>query len=187
MKKYFLAVVWVIAVLNCIERRESQAAEAGRETAEAKAALDGPELRALLANPLFVKIHTEADHFNEEIKKEAGSVVKNIEVSGTILDQIKERVNAAFKTKKADTGTWSAHQGVMNWNDAKEECESMGMRLPTGNELSAARESGVTESWEPARYWSSTEFSDARAYFMSIHDGLSQISKDEELSVRCIR
>ncbi|HMV79160.1 MAG TPA: hypothetical protein PL048_05570 [Leptospiraceae bacterium] len=43
---------------------------------------------------------------------------------------------------------WSEDQGRMNWEDAKKKCESIGMRLPTTDELKEAYAAGITKSWK---------------------------------------
>jgi len=46
----------------------------------------------------------------------------------------------------------------MSWSDATQYCASMGMRLPTLDELKDAFAAGLTKSWQPTLwYWSSTE------------------------------
>ncbi len=87
-------------------------------------------------------------------------------------------------------GKWSAYQGVMNWEDAKKKCASIGMRLPTIEELKAAYAAGITESWKTDGnyYWSSTPVGDDRAYLLDIRFGNSydnfRVSKH---TVRCLR
>lgn len=54
---------------------------------------------------------------------------------------------------------WSEYQGRMNWGDALEKCDSLGMRLPTREELKDAHETGLLKSWNKGdqySYWSST-------------------------------
>lgn len=90
------------------------------------------------------------------------------------------------------SGKWSAYQGKMNWEDAKAQCASIGMRLPTIEELKVAYEAKITDSWENDGdrylYWSSTPFGATRAYYFSIYDGGSyDYSRRGEDSVRCVR
>lgn len=105
---------------------------------------------------------------------------------------VQEKLPTAKETPKptGGTGNWSASQGVMNWNDAKARCASLGMRLPTLAEFNAAYDSGVTKSWNDlSAYWTSDAFSDFRAYFFNIDGGYSNHYRKDVGSfyVRCIR
>lgn len=53
---------------------------------------------------------------------------------------------------------WSAYQGFFGFIDAKKKCKSIGMRLPTIEELKSANRSKITKSWDKdsSYYWSST-------------------------------
>jgi formylglycine-generating enzyme required for sulfatase activity len=93
------------------------------------------------------------------------------------------------KSSKSD-GKWSEYQGYMNWEDAKKKCASIGMRLPTIEELESAYKSGVTESWKTDgyNYWSSTPVGDDRAYNLSINYGDSDDRYRGVVNrVRCLR
>jgi hypothetical protein len=54
-----------------------------------------------------------------------------------------------------DSVKWSSYQGKKTWNEAKERCESINMRLPTISEIDIARHSGTTKMWEKysGNYW----------------------------------
>ena len=85
---------------------------------------------------------------------------------------------------------WSEYRGAMPWDKAKAEAESLGMSLPTIEELKSAYESGITKEWEEDGrwYWTSEEFSAERAYFFDIGNGCSNGDlKDDSSHVRCIR
>lgn len=61
---------------------------------------------------------------------------------------------------KSDSN-WSKYQGQMIWDDAKANCNSQGMRLPTIDELKFAYNKKNTKAWERDGaynevYWSST-------------------------------
>jgi hypothetical protein len=94
---------------------------------------------------------------------------------------------AKKEAKPSGGGSWSGYQGVMTWNDADAKCKSLGMRLPTAEELKSAYASGVTESWlndgdsddywlvsdGGFGYWSSSSGGSGYTYFkLSITDGL---------------
>jgi len=61
---------------------------------------------------------------------------------------------------------FSEYQGNMNWDSANAKCGSIGMHLPTIDELKKAYESGITKSWQKDgySYWSSTPY-DAEGYY----------------------
>jgi hypothetical protein len=87
-----------------------------------------------------------------------------------------------------DSSRWSDNQGFHSWNDAKEKCESIGMRLPTTEDLSAAYKTGIAKEWIKAYYWSSEEYSTFSAF--SFKPKGSFVSADLKLYnylVRCIR
>jgi len=50
---------------------------------------------------------------------------------------------------------WSTYQGKKTYQDAKDHCQNMKMRLPTISELKEANEDGTTKSWikNGSRYW----------------------------------
>ena len=86
--------------------------------------------------------------------------------------------------------TWSPYMGRMNWDSANAKCRSIGMRLPTLQELEAAYNSGITESWknDGDYYWSSTPF-DAEWYcIFDVNDGRTYYSRHHDSNgVRCRR
>ena len=50
---------------------------------------------------------------------------------------------------------WSTYQGKKTYQEAKDHCQNMKMRLPTISELKEANENGTTKSWikNGSRYW----------------------------------
>lgn len=114
-----------------------------------------------------------------------------------ILIAVLFTVNVASKEKaKKKTIQWGEIQGQMNWNAAKEKCESLKMRLPTIEELNAAYAARITIPWmiEAGDYWSSSPallfgtYAADRAYYFSIGDGYTgDNAKDSEHYVRCVK
>jgi hypothetical protein len=43
--------------------------------------------------------------------------------------------------------TWRPYQGKKTWQEAKEHCTGLGMRLPTEKEIAYAFQSGLTKKW----------------------------------------
>ncbi len=54
-----------------------------------------------------------------------------------------------------DSVKWSPFQGKKTWQEAKEQCLSLKMRLPTISELRLAEESGTSKGWRKygTRFW----------------------------------
>ncbi len=86
--------------------------------------------------------------------------------------------------------TWSPYMGLMNWDSANAECRSIGMRLPTLQELKAAYKAGITESWnkDGVNYWSSTPYDAELYYSLDVYYGntFSNYRSDNN-NVRCRR
>jgi hypothetical protein len=57
--------------------------------------------------------------------------------------------------KPKDPVKWSPFQGKRTWQEAKEQCQSLKMRLPTISELKLADEAGITKGWRKygTRFW----------------------------------
>jgi hypothetical protein len=57
--------------------------------------------------------------------------------------------------KPKDPVKWSPFQGKKTWQEAKDQCLSLKMRLPTFSELRLAEESGTTKGWRKygTRFW----------------------------------
>ncbi|MBK6606304.1 MAG: hypothetical protein IPG24_12695 [Leptospiraceae bacterium] len=129
-------------------------------------------------------------------KKEVSEVVKNGSLSDT--NQVSKSISS-----KTSSGVWIEYSGRRPWYDAVEYCASIGARLPTGEELKAAYESGLTKSWEKdgCMYWTvPPDYSKekrSRAYTIG---GICSVSKDYYIQsqegqgylyliadVRCIR
>ena len=116
---------------------------------------------------------------------------------GTAVIYSKKEVSNVEKGKKevavkptTGSGNFSAYQGYMNWEDAKKKCASIGMRLPTIEELESAYKSGVTETWKTDGYyyWSSTPVGDDRAYVLTIVNGSRyDYYRNSDNIVRCLR
>ena len=89
--------------------------------------------------------------------------------------------------KKPD---WSPYMGDMNWDSASAKCRSIGMRLPTIDELKAAYNAGITKSWQKDgyHYWSSTPY-DAESYYgLIVSDGFTYHNiRRNNINVRCRR
>ena len=91
--------------------------------------------------------------------------------------------------------SWSENQGRMKWKDAKEQCNRIGMRLPTEEELSIAYKEKLVVEWEKnaksdySHYWTIEEESDGTFDFigmgvMSSNDGEKIVSRG---NVRCVK
>ena len=59
------------------------------------------------------------------------------------------------ESKPKDLIKWSSYQGKKNFQEAKDQCITMKMRLPTYSELEIADEAGTTKGWQKngSRYW----------------------------------
>lgn len=120
--------------------------------------------------------------------------------------EVSEVINGtsqAETTKTSQGGNWSDYQGAMNLEAAKKKCASIGMRLPTIEELKVANEMKTTEPWEidGYYYWSSTPSNDGLTYIRNIFNGHSGMVRnargivrnakgeipDDSVNVRCIR
>lgn len=68
---------------------------------------------------------------------------------------------------------WSAYQGFFGFTDAKKKCKSIGMRLPTIEELKSANRSKITKSWDKdsSYYWSSTPAGQDKYYYLYTYTG----------------
>ena len=57
--------------------------------------------------------------------------------------------------KLIDPVKWSPYQGKKTYQEAKEHCQSLKMRLPTIEELKLAEKAGTTKGWRKngKRYW----------------------------------
>ena len=109
---------------------------------------------------------------------------------GMSFGKLNEESKNSKKEVNTNSGSWSEYLGEMDWNIAKSKCASIGMRLPTNDELKAAYTKGLTESWKKdgSDYWSITAYDDNRAFIVSLEGGTSNsYSRDGSFSVRCIR
>ena len=78
--------------------------------------------------------------------------------------------------------------GDMNWDSANAKCRSIGMRLPSIDELKAAYNAGITKSWQGNYYWSSTPY-DAESYYKLVVYNGNTLDDDRynNFNVRCRR
>lgn len=102
----------------------------------------------------------------------------------------------------SDRNNWSDDQGRMNWYNAKSKCDSIGMRLPTKNELEAGVKEKIINAtfslgttYTDHFYWTSEEEYDDSAIPCCLRRSgighspidLSPHRKGDEFHVRCIR
>jgi hypothetical protein len=94
------------------------------------------------------------------------------------------------KSQGTNTKDWSAYMGNMNWDEANAKCKSIGMRLPTIDELKAVYNAGITKSWQNDGnvYWSSTPYDAERYYIFGVDSGntYDDLRNDSD-RVRCRR
>jgi hypothetical protein len=86
--------------------------------------------------------------------------------------------------------TWSPYMGRMDWDSASAKCKSIGMRLPTIDELKAAYNSGITKSWQKDGIlcWSSTPYGAEGYYSLDVNVGFtSGYHRNYSYFVRCRR
>lgn len=88
---------------------------------------------------------------------------------------------------------WSAFQGEMNWEAAKKNCESIGMRLPSSMQLTTVQKAGMWGDYQGGSrvdsYWTGQEPepSGYDAYFVNMDDGIVYESgKEHTIGVRCV-
>jgi hypothetical protein len=148
-------------------------------------------------------------HSNEVTLKNE-TVISNIEanIKANVLQMLrkpKEDKNPASVIPAK--GYWSIIHGQMNWDNAKAKCAALGMRLPTGTEISNLNDAKLKDG---ESYWTSEDFNgdepseeDRPDDYVSppnlIKDyawGLSRFEefsarsaykKEQKLNVRCIR
>ncbi|HMZ60723.1 MAG TPA: hypothetical protein PL048_18250 [Leptospiraceae bacterium] len=88
---------------------------------------------------------------------------------------------------------WSPFQGTLNWSDASERCQSLGMRLPTVEEAQSGLSSGKLKRWDwrydgMYHYWTSSDLGDLHGYIFEVHSGRTEPRFKKQLfGVRCIR
>ena len=70
--------------------------------------------------------------------------------------------------------------GEMGWYYANEKCKSLGMRLPTLDELKKAYDAGILKSWQKDGYyyWSSTPYDAELYYRLDVHNGRTDYRVD---------
>lgn len=126
-----------------------------------------------------------------------GESFGSIPVSIYSKSQLPSNKESCEKEGSQWTGTncynWSNFMGKMNWEAAKAKCTSIGMRLPSIEELKTAYTTGITETFEWSKdsylYWSSTSKGEKNAFHMSTVLGHVE-NHDRSIDfygVRCIR
>lgn len=163
---------------------------------------------------LLVPFCTQQVGFNDSVKLKNGTILENVKVTATKdsflvtdsdgktttyteaeVSEVKKN-GARFSEEKKPANEasvqWSQNMGEMNWNDATAKCKSLGMRLPTKDELKIAYTTGVTKSWKREGwaygFWSSTPYTNAGAYFINGSNGvIHYVTRDSDLLVRCVR
>jgi len=111
---------------------------------------------------------------------------------------IRKREEAEEKKLRARMAFWSEDQGRMEYDSAKDQCKSIGMRLPSISELKAAYRDGTTNSWGDDVYWSSTPYQRNQYYrgvnvisstwyngLISDGGGVNQYPPSDTWAVRC--
>ena len=85
--------------------------------------------------------------------------------------------------------TWGNVEDWLTWNDANTKCQSLGMRLPTINELKRAFKAGKTKSWDatPGAYWSSTPARGGNHFSLNIADNGFVGSASGNFGVKCFK
>jgi hypothetical protein len=75
--------------------------------------------------------------------------------------------------RKAEESKWSPYMGSMDWDSANEKCRSIGMRLPTINELQTAYNAGIAKLWQSngSYYWSFIPYDAERYYIFDVQNG----------------
>ena len=79
-----------------------------------------------------------------------------IKIINRIVFVIVLLINSTYaEGKLEDPIKWSPFQGKKTWQEAKDQCLSLKMRLPTFSELRLAEESGTTKGWRKygTRFW----------------------------------
>jgi hypothetical protein len=97
-----------------------------------------------------------------------------------------------FSLSSKDSVKWSPYQGKKTYQEAKDHCQNMGMRLPTMDELLQAEREGITKNWSRngSRYWAVNkrgEKSRYAIYLLGSDDSTKKESHllDSELGVFC--
>lgn len=86
---------------------------------------------------------------------------------------------------------FSSYLGQMKWIEATQRCISLGMRLPTIDELKFAFNSGIMESWKKdgTIYWSSSQYETGSYFLIDINGDTESIISGDTSSytgeVRC--
>jgi hypothetical protein len=124
---------------------------------------------------------------------------------GTPKDQFEKKIKLMttqeYETKKLECDKqnlivvegeckvdWSPDMGSLDWDSANAKCRSIGMRLPSFDELKAAYNAGITKSWPGFGYWSSTPYDAERYYSLYVGDGgTDNYNRSDYAYVRCRR
>lgn len=100
---------------------------------------------------------------------------------------------AAATVNPAVAASWSREQGRMDWNSAMTRCKSMGMVLPSINQLAAGMKSRGDQVFRGSQfYWSREQINSATARIGSsgtnpyYFNGMSSNYKTNKYNVVCI-
>jgi serine/threonine protein kinase len=136
---------------------------------------------------LSFNLGTPKDRFEKKIKLMSNQEFADLERKKVECEKQGMDFLEGECRKKPD---WSPYMGDMNWDSANAKCRSIGMRLPTIDELKAAYNAGITKSWQKDGYyyWSSTPY-DAESYYrLNVRDGHTDLrNRDSYYNVRCRR
>ena len=83
----------------------------------------------------------------------------------------------SFPLFSKDEVKWSPYQGKKTYQEAKEHCQSLKMRLPTIEELKVAEEAGTTKGWSKngSRYWAANKnLNNNNSTFMALASGFNE-------------
>ncbi len=100
-----------------------------------------------------------------------------------LLNLIANSLHAEGKPK--DHVMWSPFQGKKTWQEAKDHCQSLKMRLPNISDLKLAEEAGTTKGWRKygTRFWAVNKNDTSTYKVISIlekdKDNLEEIHKVE--------
>ena len=102
----------------------------------------------------------------------AGNIVEGATIFGVEGNVEVGGGTSVWDTSESTGLIWTANQGIMNWDDAKDACIAVGGRLPLVAELtaglSAQFESSLLSGFtEYADYWAIDEVSPSQAYYCS--------------------
>jgi len=105
------------------------------------------------------------------------------------IEELKKYVAGFGRTKQTipeKTIYWGeTAEEELDWEEAKDWCESQGGRLPTLVELLEAYEN--VDDFIASNYWSATEFNSTNAYYVNFFNCTTNFNyKTFTYSVRCV-